>query len=66
MTIIKNEIIDIIIMELARAINQSIARLVNVFVQQTLPLIICKGYLIQTFNLNSKVFKQSFWSGHIG
>ena len=59
MPVIKDKVIDIVIVQLSRPINQTFTGLVQIFIQKPRPLRICKHHMIKAFHLSTEIAQQS-------
>ena len=65
MPIIKDKVIDIVIVQLPRPINQTFTGFVQIFIQKPRPLRICKHHMIKAFHLSTEIAQEGLRGGDV-
>ena len=65
MPIVKDKIVNVVIVNLAGFINQRISRLVQIFLHKPIPFLIGKRHIIKGLNLHPGIREQSFGSRNV-
>ena len=65
MPIIKDKIINIVVMKFSGTINQTVTGFIEVLIQEAQPLIICKNHIIQNFHLGLEISQKRLWGRQI-
>ena len=58
MPVIKDKVVDIVIVQLSRPINQTFTGFIQIFIQKPHPLRICKDHLIKAFHLCTEIAQE--------